>query len=576
MYSYDTFPFWGVVLGGLGLFLYGINSISKILKTTAGTKLQKIIDKCSKNKIFGVLVGAGFTAIIQSSGATSALAIGLVRAGLMTLIQAAAVIVGANVGTTITAFIISLPLNEIFPILIFIAALTLLIFTSRKSTTIAELMFSLGAIFLGLLLVEKNLSQLANLEGFKELFITLNNYPILGLIIGTLVTAVLQSSSAVIGVLQGIYAASLIGVSTTTGSVVTLYGVLPILFGANIGTCSVALISSIGGSKESKRVALFHLFYNTAGALFFMIINFIFKDWLSSSNTWYVVGANGTVEWIIDPKFQLAIAHLVFNLVTAIIFVPSISPVCKLLEKIIKSTSKEKRVLKIKELDVGRMKKFPGAGIALAHEQVLVMSNYSKLMFETIGKYIESKSKEDSEFIHQIEESIDRIDRQINEYLLLADRQDLSASEIKLFAITLRACKDIERIGDYGENLIGFYENVVEKKEEPSEEEKNNIVSANNKAIEFIVKTIEVLKTENKDDSISIVQERRTENEKINLVISNYFEKYIDEDGSKSKYTHMVFVDIMNCYQRVFSHCSNIAKLFGNDKENRYSEIEAK
>ena len=325
-----------MILGGLGLFLFGIFSISKVLKRMASNKLSTVISRCSSNPVLGSLVGCGFTAVIQSSSGTSALAIGLVRAGVMSFVQAAAIIIGANVGTTITAFIVSIPFMEFFPVVLFIGSGILLLTTRRKWQNVGDLCFAFGCIFFGLWIMDMNLTTLAEEAWFIDLLAGLNNSPWLGLLIGTLVTAVLQSSSAVIGVAQGIYGAAIAsGVAT-----VNLFGILPILFGANIGTTVTAVISCIGGSKDSKRVALFHVLYNVTGALLFMGVLYIAQGWLATSNT-----------WPLDPKMQLALSHLVFNFVTAGIFLPLIKPITSLILKVVKDKGPVRETINIKELD---------------------------------------------------------------------------------------------------------------------------------------------------------------------------------------------------------------------------------
>ena len=265
----ELFPYWVLVICGVGLFLYGISLVSRVLKKTASKKLEAAISKCSKNRILGFLTGAGFTAVIQSSSGTSALAIGLVRAGVMTLTQAAAIIIGANIGTTITAFIVSIPLMDYLPLLLFVGSIILLLTTKKKWQNAGELFISFGAIFFGLFIMEKALVVLGQEQWLTDLLTFLSTQPWLGLVIGMVLTAILQSSSAVVGVLQGIYAVS-------AGSM-TLFGVLPIVFGSNIGTTIDAILSSIGGSKDSKRAALFHALFNVTGSLLFMGIIYIFK-----------------------------------------------------------------------------------------------------------------------------------------------------------------------------------------------------------------------------------------------------------------------------------------------------------
>ena len=569
-------PRFGIVtLCGLGLFLYGIGSISTVLKKIAGPALKKVINKFTSNRILGFLVGTGFTTIIQSSSATSTLAISLVRAGVMTMIQGAAIIVGANIGTTITAFIVSLPIAEYLAITLFIGAFILLLVSRNKYKNWGELLFALGSIFLGLWIMSMTLKTLPDaIPGFNDIFVFLAKYPWLGLLVGTIITTCLQSSSAVIGIVQSIYAAAL-AASLAPGSsiaAIPLFGLLPLLFGANVGTTSTALLATIGGSKESKRVAYFHIFFNLAGALLFMGIIHIppIKEWLSEPENFIgITGKDGQ-----GAKVLLALAHLIFNTVMSLIFLPLLTPICKLLEKIAPGSSRQTPSIVINELDSNIMKQFPSEGLSLAKTQVLAMFNYSKVMFDTIDMYIANKNSEDSEFVHEIEANIDRIDRQMNDYLLVADKGSLSYKEMKDFTRILRGTKDIERIGDYGENLITFFENANEKKDFFADRTLEIINEAHKAAIKIIEDTIYVFENEDKEKAIKIIQFRRDAHSKIEKNIEELLNNLTNNDKNKAKYSNLVIFDIMSCYQRIYAHCSNIAKLFGTDKEYVYSTQE--
>lgn len=562
MFSFTEFAFWSMVLSGLGLFLFGIYSLSSTLKRMASSRLSGIINKLSNNPFMGLLVGTSFTAVIQSSSGTSALTIGLVRAGVMTFIQASAIIIGANIGTTITSFIVSIPLAEYFPLILFVGSLILMFATKKKWANIGELCFSFGALFLGLWLMEINLSSIANEPWFTAFFETLNCSPWLGLALGTLATICLQSSSAVIGVVQGLYALS-------AGTSITLFGILPVLFGANIGTTSTALFASIGGSKESKKVALFHVLFNVSGALLFMGVIYIFQGFLSNINYWANMNADGSINyWYISPMLQIALSHLVFNLITGAIFFVLLKPITKLINKMIPSDENKKTLEPIKPLDYGLMKQFPSEGLSLAKKRTLTMFSYDLIMFETIKDYLSNFKEEDYEFVLNIETNIDMIDRQLNEYLSSCEKDNLSEEDVTILLSILKASKDIERIGDYGENLINFFHNIKEKKDSLTEEEKLLFISINEKAIYFINKTISVYENIDKEKGLEVIKERRLFNEELNTNINEHFIVESAREGHIStRFIELIYVDVINCYERVASHCSNIAKIFGTDKD---------
>ena len=565
LFAWNEIAFWTLVIGGLGLFLYGIVSLSKILKKIAGSKLKKFFSKCSNNPIKGFLVGCGFTTVIQSSSGTTALTIGLVRAGILTFIEAAAIIIGANIGTTITSFIISIPVLEYMPIVLFLGSAILLVTTKNKWENVGQILFALGSIFFGLWIIDMNLHQLAEVPWFRQIFLSLNNQPWLGLLVGTLASTIFQSSSAVIGVLQGIYAA-------TDPNLITLFGIIPIILGANIGTTVDAILASIGGSKDAKRLAFFHVLFNVTGALLFMGVIYICKDFLTSSSSWATFDeVTNTWNYIVDPKLQIAICHLIFNLVTAIIFLPLLKPINKLARFVIRGEDSKHGEIVIQELDTKAMKEFPATGIVIAKDQVDVMFGYVLEMFDNIKTYIKTPNKDDSDFVLELEESIDKIDRQLNEYLLLADKKGLEPNDLNLFSVVLRGCKDIERLGDYGENLINFLINANDRKIKFEGPIFDKINILNEMAIKLLKMTNETYVSQDKVEALEIIELRRECIKKSEDILNDYLEnlnKYQEKDSAIS-YLNLVFSDMVSDYERVYSHCSNIAKLFNNDKNTK-------
>lgn len=548
LFEYTEVAFWTFVLGGLGLFLYGIVSLSRTLKKAAGGKLKKFLSKCSNNPVKGMLVGAGFTSIIQSSSGTTALTVGLVRAGILTFIEAAGIIIGANIGTTITAFIISIPILEYMPLVLFVGSLILLVTTKNKWENAGEIFFALGSIFFGLWIIGMNLKSLSDAPWFTDVFIALNNSPFLGLLVGVLSATIFQSSSAVIGVLQGIYAVA-------APETISLFGIIPIVLGANIGTTFDAVIAAIGGSKDAKRIALFHVIFNLTGAIIFMSVDYAAMGFLKGSAT-----------WALDPKLQIAICHLAFNLCTALVFLPLLKPINKLCCFLIKGNDNKHEAIVIKELDTRAMKEFPAAGIDIAKSQVNDMFNYVGIMFNTISEYLAKRDDEDGEYVLELEESVDKIDRQLNEYLLLPDKGDLSDEELYNFSIVLRGCKDIERLGDYGENLINFYSHAKERKLKFEGYLFEKIGDLHKMAIDLVRKTQDAYINVNKEEALQIIDIRRQYVKKADEILDDYFNSIDEKTTEKVSYINLVFADIVSDYQRIYSHCSNIAKLFNHDK----------
>jgi Na+/phosphate symporter len=261
---------------------------------------------------------------------------------------------------------------------------------------------------------------------------------------------------------------------------------------------------------------------------------------------------------------------------TAALFLPLLTPITKLINLIFKDKNATQRTqINVKELDNKVIKQFPTEGIMLARGQVVEMFKYTVEMFKTIGAYLEKPSNDDSQYVRDIEVSIDTIDRNLNDYLMLADKGELSPDDMITFTQTLKACKDIERIGDYGENLIDFYAPDTDRKINLKDSKNYDIyVKTHALALELIEKTLNVFEKSDKTQAIEVIQTRRDEINEIDKLINEHFDVVTVDKVNSTSYIDYVFVDIMNSYQRVLSHCSNIAKLFGNDKVYVYTKGE--
>ncbi len=302
-------------LGGLGIFLFAIKYMGDGLQKAAGDRLRAILDRFTTNPFMGVLVGIIVTVLIQSSSGTTVITVGLVSAGFMTLRQAIGVIMGANIGTTVTAFIIGLDVGAYaLPIMAFGA---FLIFFIKKSSirNIGEVIFGFGGLFLGLELMSGGMKPLRELETFTDLMVSMSDQPMLGVVVGTVFTLIVQSSSATVGILQGLYAENLVDIN----------GALPILFGDNIGTTITAVLASIGASVAAKRAAATHVLFNIVGTVIFMLLLIPF--------TAYVEWISGVLA--LENKMQIAFAHGSFNIANTIIQFPLIGAWAWLVTKMI-------------------------------------------------------------------------------------------------------------------------------------------------------------------------------------------------------------------------------------------------
>jgi len=560
-----------LMFGGLGLFLFGCTFLSGNLKTLVdgGDTFRRLITKATSNRMKSCLVGTGFTALIQSSGGTSALSIGLVKAGALEYKSALAIIIGANVGTCVTAFLIAIPgISQFMPFISFAAALVMMIVHNRKAQTWSRLAFAFSLIFFGIWLIESNVkSAIKDQQWFYNLMLFLNEHPWVGLLFGTGVTLALQSSSAVIGVVQGIFSAAVIASKETSAiPSITLFGVLPLVMGANIGAVIPSILSAVGGSATAKRVAFINAFMKTSMAIVLMGLMFTIADPLKHS-----------YEWTIDAKLQVAFGHLIFNVISACVFLPLVGPLSKLGEIVFKEKTVGEKIV-FKELDPKVMKTFPSTGISLANGLSLKMFHYVDTMFEHIEKYVTTAefSEEEKEYIIQLEKTIDNIDRHLADFLLHAETGALTYGDQIKYTRIMRAIKDIERIGDYGENLLNFFSNMHDKKESLDNKQNEELIAAHNNAKAIIKKTFETYKNSDKQEALEIIQERRDYIKDLETYQNNYFSREMKKNANnteRNSYISLVYVDILNSYERVYAHCSNIAKLFNSDKGiNRYSK----
>ncbi len=341
------------LLGGLGLFLYGMNLMGEGLQKSAGNKLKKVIEFLTSNIIVGVIVGALVTAIIQSSSATTVMVVGFVNAGIMGLNQAIGVIMGANIGTTITAQLVSLNLEGLAPITLGIGIILYLFSSNYKIKHIAEILLGFGILFTGMEFMKESVKPLAEFKGFTDSLIGFGQRPILGLLLGFSITAIVQSSSASMGML----------IALATQGLIPLSSALPILYGQNIGTCVTSLISSIGASKSAKRAAIIHLLFNIIGTILFLLL-------LNKPIVEIVTRLNPE-----DVARQIANTHTIFNIVSVIMLLPFSKFIVKIAIKIIPDRNEgesEKTYLDDRILET------PSIALYNASKETLEMGKLSK------------------------------------------------------------------------------------------------------------------------------------------------------------------------------------------------------
>ena len=443
-------------LGGLGMFLYGMNIMADGMQKTAGSKMSSFLGMLTNNRFLAVALGALITAIIQSSGATTVMVVGFVSAGVLNLSQAVGVIMGANIGTTITAWIVSMSqLGDAFevmkpgfyaPAIIGIGALLLVFAKSQKKKTIGEIMIGLGLLFIGLDFMSGSINPYTDAPIFAKAFEILGGNPLLGMIIGALVTALLQSSSASVGILQ----------TLAMNGIVTTNAAIYITLGQNIGSCVTAMLSSMGGSRTAKRAAVMHLTFNVIGAIVFGSIGFIFfslRPAFAASNI---------------NAVQISIFHTIFNLSMTTLLFPFADVLVKISGMVVKEKAEDEPVAEdaetaatLKHLDE-RIFESPAFAVETAALEVVHMG---QITYENVVRAIDSVltvNSDEVETVFKTEQTINNMEKMLTEYLIKVDNLSLTEKQKKVVNNLFYSVSDIERIGDHAENLAEQAQYMVE------------------------------------------------------------------------------------------------------------------
>lgn len=436
------------LLGGLALFLYGMQMMSTGLESAAGNKMKVILEKLTANRFVGVLVGALITAIIQSSSATTVMVVGFVNSGMMTLSQAVWIIMGANIGTTITGQLIALDVGELAPLMAFIGVAAVVFLKNEKVRHIGEIVAGLGILFIGMDMMGSAMKPLAEMESFVSLLTKFEN-PVLGILAGTVFTALIQSSSASVGILQALAGSGVIGLKSAAF----------VLFGQNIGTCITALLASVGTSRNAKRTTVIHIMFNVFGTCIFTMLCLatpliVFMESLTPGNA----------------PAQIANLHTTFNVVTTLLLLPIGGVLTKLAVMILKdkdeiedSTFKVQYLLDIKHINAEKL----GASFVCMEgikKETMRMLNMAKdnvhYAFSVFAKRDEKKLEE----LEVREEYIDYLNKEISKYITGVLSYENTKVGSKIFHCLYSITSNIERIGDHAINIAEYSNMITEKK----------------------------------------------------------------------------------------------------------------
>ncbi|WP_212391268.1 Na/Pi cotransporter family protein [Sporosarcina beigongshangi] len=529
-------------LGGLGIFLFAIKYMGDGLQKTAGDRLRSILDRFTTNPFMGVLVGIIVTVLIQSSSGTTVITVGLVSAGFMTLRQAIGVIMGANIGTTITAFIIGLDVGAYALPIMAVGAFLIFFIKKSRVKNIGEVIFGFGGLFLGLELMSGGMKPLRELETFTDMMVSMSDQPMLGVVVGTVFTLIVQSSSATVGILQGLYAENL----------VNLDGALPILFGDNIGTTITAVLASIGASVAAKRAAATHVLFNVVGTVIFLLLLVPF--------TAYVEWLSGVLA--LENKMQIAFAHGSFNIANTIIQFPLIGAWAWLVTKVIPGEDVTIEY-KPKHLDPHFIDQSPAVAIGQAKEEIVRMGEFSVQGMQESFEYLKTGNKKHAERASQIEDAINNLDRKITDYLIGISSASLSPIESARHVMLMDSVRDIERIGDHFENILELIDfrdiNRVKLTEDAMEE----LTEMFTLTIETVQKAVDSLNL----NDMGLARTVAEQEDLIDKMERKFRKTHILRltEGRCSVQSGMVFVDIISNLERIGDHAVNIAEaILGN------------
>lgn len=529
----DTIKIIIELMGGLGLFIYGMKLMGDGLENAAGEGLKSILEKVTSNRLMGVAVGAIVTAVIQSSSATTVMVVGFVNAGLMSLAQAAGVIMGANIGTTITAQLVAFKLDQIAPIFVCVGAMIVMFARAKKRREIGNIILGFGILFTGMGIMSGAMKPMASSPMFMDILIAIGDNWFIGIIAGAAITALLQSSSATTGILIAL---------ATTGSI-DIGLALPVVFGCNIGTCITAIIASIGTNKTAHKAALLHLIFNIVGTVIFLPFLNILGEFVQSTSPG-------------DVSRQIANAHTVFNIANTALLLPFTKYIIKFINRVIPCEDKTEK-MGPKYID-DRVLETPVIAAGQVIKETIRMANKAKENLELSMKAFMNNDEELINKVYENEKLIDILEESITSYLVKLSKCELSNKEKGIVASTFHVIIDIERIGDHAENIVELATEKINKNLQYSKDAEQEIYEVYNMAMDALDIAIESYISRDVDKAKSI----RVVEDKIDRYQKTYREKHIQRlyDGKCNAFAGAIFLDLINTFERIGDHSTNIAE----------------
>ena len=540
----NSFEIFTGIFGGLGLFLYGMKLMSDGLENIAGEKLKSILEKITSNKIMGVLVGTIVTAIIQSSSAITVMVVSFVNAGLMTLGQATGVILGSNIGTTITAQMVSLKLEVIAPIFIGIGAIVIVITKKKKVKDLAYIALGFGILFMGMGLVSSSLKPVSELAIFNKFILLVGKNSILGVLIGILITAILQSSSATTGILVALAVSGNLDMSVA----------FPIILGCNIGTCITAILAGLTANRIAKKAALLHLFFNIFGTILFlpfsdkvvMIVQYLTPD---------------------NVARQVANAHTIFNVVITIFILPISKYFVKLVNKILPDDER-RQVCGAIYLDK-KLLETPIVASTQVVKETIRMAQIARDNFQLAMQSFFYGKDEDIKNVYENENIINTLEKEITEYLIAISQHNLPGENAELVSEVYHTINDIERIGDHAENIVELAINKINNNIQLSDEALKEVEEISKATLESVDIAIRCFKKRESNDEIMVNEIE----ERIDILEKSFRNNNIMRLNSRQCYANagVMFFDLLSNLERIGDHANNIATAKENHVHRTYA-----
>ncbi len=528
--------------GGLGMFIYGMQIMSQGLENAAGNKMKSLLEVLTKNKLMGVALGALITAVIQSSSATTVMVVGFVNAGIMNLTQAIGVIMGANIGTTMTAWIVSmgewasfLKPSTIAPIAIAIGVVVMMVGKRRATKDVASIVVGFGLLFIGIDNMSSAMSGLKEVPAFTNLFISLGSNPLLGILVGAGVTAIIQSSSASVGILQSLAVAGLIPFNSA----------VYIIMGQNIGTCVTAMLSSMGAKKNAKTAALMHLLFNIIGTVIFSVASIAFFQIVNPAWGRDMITAT-----------QISTVHTVFNIATTLLLFPASNLIIKLAKKI-GGVSEEQQDESIVSLD-DRMLQTPTLALQATMHEVGRMADLVKDTLDVARRVLFTKTKEDIHLLRDDEDKVDKLCAGISDYVIKLTRLQISDQEHENVARLLQVVSDIERVGDYCENISEFAEEMAENKLNFSEIGTQELKEMMDVCADSYEYAIQAFMENDKEKALKVIEKEKRADELEVTLRTKHIKRLTNQECNTE--AGIVFLDTVICLERISDHARNIAE----------------